>query len=381
MIEKGLLGIQFVTMNTDVQDLYNKSRAAVKLQIGGKLTDGRGAGGNPQVGESAAKEDLESIRTIVEDADMLFVTAGMGGGTGTGAAPVIARIAKELGVLVVGVVTRPFDFEGVTKIRIAEEGIRKMRESVDTLVVIPNQQLFKLADRKTTVTEAYSMADDVLRQGVQGITDLIIKTGIINTDFADVEATMKGQGDALMGIGKAGGEDRAEKAVKAAIDNPLLEETCMDGATRLLVNISGSEDVSIVEVDEIMKMIKAKADPDVHTIFGQITDPALGDNIQVTVIATGFRNMGGAASGKVETPKKGEAARDDIISVERFNEMRGQGRNNFRSGDGNPGGLRARGGAVEEDLSIPTVVRKYGHELEIDGGEKVAGSGHGGKGA
>ena len=364
MIEKGIVGVEFIAMNTDSQDL-RKNLASVKFQLGPKLTGGRGAGGSPQKGEAAAKEDVDSIKALVENADMVFITAGMGGGTGTGAAPVIARVAKEMGILVVGVVTLPFKNEGAGKARLAEEGIKKMRESVDTLVVIPNQQILKIVDAKTSVVDAYRIADEVLRQGVQGITDLIIKTGVINTDFSDIESTMRDQGDALMGIGRASGEDRAQKAVKAAIDNPLLEETCVDGATRLLVNISGSEDISIVEVDEIMNIIKVKADPDVNIIHGLIIDPALGDHIQVTVIATGFREMVGSVSGKSETPKKAEAARDDIISVERFNEMRGQGKSSRPGpGDGHFGGQRSRGVPIEEDLDVPAIYRRQSQELE-----------------
>ncbi|MCL2558703.1 MAG: cell division protein FtsZ, partial [Treponema sp.] len=326
MIESGLTGIEFAAVNTDVQDLY-KSKASLKIQIGIKLTGGRGAGGKPEQGESAAKEDLDVLRELVMGVDMIFLTCGMGGGTGTGAAPIIARLAREQGVLVVGVVTRPFDFEGEKKSQIAEEGIRKMREAVDTLVVIPNQRIYKIADRRTTAPQAYRMADDVLRQGVQGITDLILCTGLINTDFADVEATMRGQGDALMGIGIKDGDARAKEAAEEAIDNPLLEDTSIEGATRLLVNIAGSEEISIIEVSEIMDVIRAKADKDVETIHGLTIDPTLGDKIKVTVIATGFKSKPAAQAPKVEQFKKSESARGKVLSPELFDAMRGLGEN------------------------------------------------------
>jgi len=367
MIENGLSGVQFITVNTDVQDLFNKSLAERRVQIGSKLTGGRGAGGRPEIGESAALEDQEELIELVRDADMVFVTAGMGGGTGTGAAPVIARLAREQNVLTVGVVTRPFDFEGEAKRKQANEGIKKMREAVDTLVVIPNQQLFKIADRKTTVTKAYRMADDVLRQGVQGITDLITKTGLINTDFADVESTMKGQGDALMGIGIScgSGDTRAEEAAKYAIDNPLLEDTSIEGATRLLVNISGSEDISIIEVGEIMNVIKQKADPDVVTIHGVTIDPDLGDSIKVTVIATGFRDNVNIASGKADTPSPRKTEMPEVISSEIFDKYRGLGQRGGRTGDNYVGIGRSRNSYVEENLEIPTYLRK--HNPDADG--------------
>jgi len=375
MIEDGLSGVEFITINTDRQDLINKSRAETKVQIGSKLTGGRGAGGKPEVGESAAKEDLEELSDLVRDADMIFVTAGMGGGTGTGAAPVIARLARDQGILTVGVVTSPFDYEGDKKKRLAEDGIKRMRDAVDTLVVIPNQQIFKVADRKTTLTDAHLMADGVLRQGVQGITDLIIKTGIINTDFADVRATMEGQGDALMGIGMSSGDERAEKAAKHAIDNPFLEDTCVDGATRLLVNITGSENIAIVEVDEIMRIVKAKADPDVETIYGVIIDPELGDSIKVTVIATGFRDSIGAVAGKTGSASSGKAetSHGSIISSTRFDEIRGLGKSG-RSNDNYVGIRSSRSFVAEEDLNIPAYIRRHNPEADAMANEKSASS-------
>lgn len=371
MIDNDLLGVQFITVNTDVQDLFNKSKAETKLQIGGKLTGGRGAGGKPEVGESAAREDLEELINIVRDADMVFITAGMGGGTGTGAAHIIAKLAKEQGALTVAVVTKPFDFEGDTKKKIAVEGIDKLRGCVDTLVVIPNQQIFKMSDRKTTVTKAYHMADEVLRQGVQGITDLIVKTGLINTDFADVKATMEGQGDALMGIGIASGDSRAEEAAKYAIDNPLLEDTNIEGATRLLVNISGSEEtLSIVEVGEIMTIVKAKADPSVEIIHGVIFDSDLGDKIKVIVIATGFKDRIAASAGKADTTSS-RKTESPVISSEVFERWRGLDRG--RATDDYLGVGRSKNNLTEEDLNIPTALRRHNLDADSDASRFASG--------
>ena len=290
MIEAGTPGVQFISANTDIQDLFNKSKADIKVQIGIKITGGRGAGGVPEKGEKAAIENQDLIAENLKGADMVFVTAGMGGGTGTGAAPVIAKIARELGALTVAVVTTPFEFEGRYKMKLAEEGIEKLRENVDTLIIIPNEHLFKIIDNTTVVDNAYVMADKVLCQGVRGISELITRTGLQNTDFADVETIMKGKGDALMGIGYGSGENRAIEAVKNAIDNPLLEDTSIDGATGVLINIVGSENITLVEVQSIIKTIKDKCDPDVNLIYGLRKDPELDDTIQITVIATGFEN-------------------------------------------------------------------------------------------
>jgi len=356
MIESGLSGVEFIAVNTDRQDLLNKSRAETRLQIGAKLTKGRGAGSNPSVGEDAANEDKQMISDASRDSDMVFVTAGMGGGTGTGAAPVIAKIASDHDdTLIVGVVTKPFEFEGDAKMQKAEAGIKKLREFVDTLIIIPNQNLFKLADSKTTALQAYKLADDVLRQAVQAITDLITKTGIVNTDFADVQTTMKGQGDAHMGIGIGKGDNRAKMAADAAIDNPLLEDTGIEGATRLLVNISGPEDVSLTEIDEIMSTIKAKAVSNVDIIFGQNVDPELGEDIKVTVIATGF-NAKTASSAKSSDPvRKTETAPGDVLSLENFYKLRQS--STARSND-NYYGIGNRAKEVGNDLEVPTYIRK-----------------------
>ncbi|MCL2043822.1 MAG: cell division protein FtsZ [Treponema sp.] len=360
MIESGLSGVQFIVINTDVQDL-SKSMADYKLQIGSRLTGGRGAGGKPSTGEDAAKEDLEKISDLLRGADMVFVTAGMGGGTGTGSAPVIAKIAKDHGALTVGVVTKPFTFEGKTKMLIAEDGIHKLREEVDTLIVIPNENLFKIVDSKMTSLQAYGIADDVLNQGVQAIADLITKPGIINTDFADVQSTMKGQGDALMGIGKGSGDTRARDAAAGAIDNPLLEDTSIKGATRLLVNISGPENITMVEIAEIMQMIKAEADPDVETIYGQNYDPDLGDNIKVTVIATGFHERKSMPVHKDNPQRRYETALGEIVSHERFKEMmsQGSGHRNFDSFSG-----YSKSGVNSEIFDVPSVVRRFNPETD-----------------
>ena len=355
MIESGLSGVQFIVVNTDVQDL-NKSNAGDKLQIGSRLTGGTGAGGKPGIGEDAAKEDHEKISDLLRGADMVFVTAGMGGGTGTGSAPIIAKIAQDHGALTVGVVTKPFGFEGKTEMSIADEGIRKLRESVDTLIVIPNENLFKMVDSKTTSLQAYGIADDVLNQGVQGIADLITKTGIINTDFADVKSTMKGQGDALMGIGKGTGDSRARDAASNAIDNPLLEDTSIKGATRLLVNISGSENITIVEIQEIMQTIKAEADPEVEIIFGQNFDPDLGDTIKVTVIATGFQVKTSGAVRRDASHQRYEPGIGDIISHDTFKQMLGH-KPAHRNYD-NYGGYANASDYNDKNLEVPSVIRK-----------------------
>jgi len=355
MITAGLSGVEFIAVNTDKQDLLNKSKAETRLQIGAKLTGGRGAGSKPSVGEDAAKEDQEEISDVSRGADMVFVTAGMGGGTGTGAAPVIAKIARDHGSLVVGVVTKPFEFEGDAKMQKAEEGIKKLREFVDTLIIIPNENLFKLVDSKTSSLQAYAFADDVLRHAVQGITDLITKTGLINIDFADVQSTMKDQGDAHMGIGMGRGDDRAKTAADKAIDNPLLEDTSIEGATRLLVNISGPETLGMLEIKEIMATIKAKTDKDVEIIFGQLLDPELGEDVKVTVIATGFNGKTASSAKSADADRKAETRPNDVLSVEHFNRIR-QG-SNIQSND-NYVGIVNKSRDISNNLEIPTFVRK-----------------------
>jgi cell division protein FtsZ len=362
MIKAGLTGVEFIAINTDVQHLMNKSNAKYKLQIGSKHTRGLGAGGKPNVGEDAAKEDHEKITDILRGADMVFITAGMGGGTGTGSAPIIAKIAKANGALTVAVVTKPFSFEGAKKMEYAEEGIRRLREEVDTLIVIPNQNLLKMADSKTTTPQALALADDILRQGVQSISDIITKTGIINIDCADVKSTMEGQGDALMGIGTGEGDNRAKDAANKAIDNPLLEDTAIDGATRILVNISGPENIGIHEIDSIVNIIKTKADPGVELIYGINHDPELGETIKVTVIATGFntRNAGHAET----TRQKIEFPDGFMMKYDHFKQLK-EGRED-RSRDNSYLGIRKTGGSFSSDLEIPTVLRIY---PETDGNQ------------
>jgi cell division protein FtsZ len=287
MIAQGLKNVEFIAVNTDLQAL-KLANAENKLPLGTKLTNGLGAGGVPEIGENAALEDKEALQNVLKGADMVFVTAGMGGGTGTGAAPVIAEIAREIGALTVAVVTKPFDFEGRKKKKLAEEGIEKLRDAVDTLIVIPNQYLLKIVERKTPIKEAFLLADDVLRQGVQGISDLITEPGMINIDFADVRTIMEGQGDALMGIGTGSGENRAVDAATNAINNPLLEDAKREGAKSILVSVTGGDDLSLSEYDEIVRIISNDADPDAHIICGTSLNEEFEDRIKVTVLATGF---------------------------------------------------------------------------------------------
>lgn len=286
MIEKGLKGVEFIAINTDGQALL-RSNADQRLRIGDKLTRGLGAGANPEVGKAAAEESKDEVRALLEGADMVFITAGMGGGTGTGAAPVIADIAHELGALTVGVVTKPFIFEGRIRSAQAEEGVTALKDNVDTMITIPNERLLQVVEKNTPVLEAFRVADDVLRQGVQGISDLIAVTGLINVDFADVKTIMTNAGSALMGIGVAKGENRAIDAARAAVSSPLLEAS-IEGAKGVLLNITGSSDLRIFEVNDAATIITEAADPDANIIFGAVIDENLGDEIRVTVIATGF---------------------------------------------------------------------------------------------
>jgi cell division protein FtsZ len=286
MINAGLKGVEFISINTDKQALL-LSKANSKIQIGEKLTKGLGAGANPDIGEKAANESKDEISQAIKGADMVFITAGMGGGTGTGAAPVVAQIAKEIGILTVGVVTKPFMFEGRKRAQYAERGIENLKSSVDTLVTIPNDRLLQVAEKKTTIVEAFKLADDVLRQGVQGISDLITIPGLINLDFADVKTIMLNTGLAHMGIGKASGDGRAEEATKKAIESPLLE-TSIEGAKGVLLNITGGSDLGLFEVDVAAGLIEKSADPDANIIIGAVIDEKLGDEIVITVIATGF---------------------------------------------------------------------------------------------
>ena len=290
MIDAGVDSIEFVSVNTDAQALMG-SKAPVYVRIGDKLTKGLGAGGRPEIGERAAEESADTLAEMVRGADMIFITAGMGGGTGTGAAPVIAKHARAAGALTVGVVTKPFDFEGTRRRRAAEEGIARLRENVDALIVIPNQRLLEMVDAKTSIEEAFGMADDVLRQGIGGISDLITKPGVINLDFADVKTVMKEAGSALMAIGYGTGETRCIDAAQQAIESPLLEMN-IQGATGVLYNITGGENLTLIETSEAAEVIRAAVDEEAEIIYGTSIDPSLGDGVRITLIATGFEQGG-----------------------------------------------------------------------------------------
>jgi cell division protein FtsZ len=328
MVDAGLRGVEFVAANTDAQALA-MCDADVKLHIGTDLTKGLGAGANPDVGFGAAAESRDEIKEALKGADMVFVTAGEGGGTGTGAAPVIAEIAKaEIGALTVGVVTRPFDFEGSTRARQAEDGIRKLREVVDTLLVIPNERLLAVVERRTSILDAFKEADNVLRQGVQGITDLITIPGLINLDFADVRTIMTDAGTAVMGIGIGSGESRAADAARQAISSPLLEEA-IDGATGILLNITGGRNLGLFEVNEAAEIVQTAADREANIIFGAVIDEQQDDDVSVTVIGTGFdrhgrirdrlaEREGGGGSRRRESSRAPVEIRDEDIDVPPF---------------------------------------------------------------
>ena len=311
MIEHGVQGIEFIAVNTDAQAL-NLSKAEVKMQIGGKLARGLGAGANPEVGKKAAEESKEQIEAALKGADMVFVTAGMGGGTGTGAAPVIAQIARDLGALTVGVVTRPFTFEGRKRATQATGGVSAMKESVDTLIVVPNDRLLEIVDKNTPMLEAFREADNVLRQGIQGISDLIAVPGLINLDFADVKTIMSNQGSALMGIGMASGENRAAEAAKKAISSPLLE-TPIDGAQGVLLNITGGSNLSLYEVQEAADIVASASDQELNMIFGSVINDNLKDEIFVTVIATGFNEE--ILQAKTTNPSSGGQQQKTVAEV------------------------------------------------------------------
>jgi cell division protein FtsZ len=290
MIKEGLSGVEFIAINTDAQALQ-LSNAPIRVRIGEKLTRGLGSGGNPEQGRKAAEESGEELFQVLKGADMVFITAGMGGGTGTGACPIVAQVAKESGALTIGVVTRPFTFEGSRRIQSAESGIAKLKEQADTLIVIPNDRLLQIVDKRSNLQEAFRVADDVLRQGVQGISELITVPGLINLDFADVRTIMSEGGAALMAVGSATGEDRARMAAEQAISSQLLDIT-IDGARGILFNVTGGPDMTLFEVNQAAAIIKETAHPDVNLIFGAVIDQNMGDAIRITVIATGFERTG-----------------------------------------------------------------------------------------
>jgi len=314
MIESGLKGVDFLAINTDAQALH-LSKAENRIQIGEKLTRGLGAGANPEIGLKAAEESRNDIENAIKGADMVFVTAGMGGGTGTGAAPVIAEIAKELGALTVGVVTKPFFFEGRKRQSQAENGIANIKSKVDTLITIPNEKLLQVVDKNTSINDAFRIADDVLRQGVQGISDLIAVPGLINLDFADVKTIMHETGTALMGIGTASGENRASLAARTAISSPLLE-TSIEGARGVLLNITGGPGLGLFEVNEAAEIIAQAADPEANIIFGAVIDESMTDDVRVTVIATGFDKDDKVGRMKVKAQQDGN--NEDELYIPQF---------------------------------------------------------------
>jgi cell division protein FtsZ len=300
MIDEGVQGIEFIAVNTDAQALL-LSKAPIRVRLGDKVTRGLGAGGNPDNGKRAAEESAEDLYEVLKGSDMIFVTSGLGGGTGTGAAPIVAQIAKEVGALTIGVVTRPFTFEGSRRAQAAEAGIAKLKEHADTLIVIPNDRLLQIVDKRASLQEAFRVADDVLRQGIQGISELITVPGLINLDFADVRAIMSEGGAALMAVGHASGEDRARIAAEMAISSQLLDIT-IDGARGILFNVTGGPTMTLFEVNQAAAIIKETAHPDVNLIFGAVVDSNMGDEVRITVIATGFDRTGVARPMVVENP-------------------------------------------------------------------------------
>jgi cell division protein FtsZ len=339
MIEAGIEGIEFLVANTDLQAL-KRSRAPIKIQLGGKLTKGLGAGANPHIGRDAALEDTEKIIEVLEGADMVFVTTGLGGGTGTGAAPIIASLATELNALTVAVVTKPFHFEGRRRMQQADLGLRELRECVDTVITIPNERLLHTVERGVSLADSFKVADDVLRQAVQGISDLITVPGLINLDFADVKAIMAGMGLALMGAGRASGEHRAMEATQQAISSPLLEEATIEGAKGVLINITGGPDLTLFEVNEASSIIREAADEDANIIFGAVIDESLRDEMKITVIATGFDK---------ESADAGSTSRSGSMtsSPSRYNRAPGD---DLQRPIVNP--------SRTDDLDVPTFIRK-----------------------
>lgn len=339
MIEAGIEGIEFIVANTDLQAL-KRSKAPIKIQLGGRLTKGLGAGANPNVGREAALEDTDKIIEVLEGADMVFVTTGLGGGTGTGGAPIIASLATELNALTVAVVTKPFHFEGRRRMLQAEEGLRELHECVDTVITIPNERLLHTVDKSAPLGDAFRVADDVLRQAVQGISDLITVSGLINLDFADVKTIMAGMGLALMGAGRASGANRAIEATQQAISSPLLEEATIQGARGVLINITGGPDLTLYEVNEAASMIREAADEDANIIFGAVIDETMRDEMKITVIATGFvREAVSMASSPTSVPQPAAPPR---YTQRPGDDLTRPGVNASRS----------------EDLDVPTFIRK-----------------------
>ena len=353
MVRDNIHGVEFIIANTDLQTLQ-KSECSGKIQIGGELTRGLGAGSNPEVGRDAAEESEANIREMVEGADMVFITAGMGGGTGTGAAPIISRIAKEAGALTVGVVTKPFAFEGKRRMRQADEGIEELKNAVDTLIVIPNQKLLSYVGKQTSFTGAFSLVDDVLKQAVCSISDLIVIPGLINLDFADVKCIMGSMGKALMGSGTATGETRAIEAAQKAISSPLLDEATVDGAKGILINITGGEDLTLLEVNEASMMVQENAHEDAHIIFGAVIDKQMEGEMRVTVIATGFEEAVTAQPEERTTLKKvvgGEPMSVDDSGTTSYKHLKNLA-SSIKEENPEPGNLTA-------NFDIPTFLRKH----------------------
>ena len=313
MVDSGIKGVDFIAVNTDKQALL-LSKASTRIQIGEKITRGLGAGANPDIGAQAAEESKAEIQEALRGADMVFVTAGMGGGTGTGAAPIVAACAKEMGILTIGVVTKPFTFEGKKRLSQADRGVESLKGKVDTLVVIPNDKLLQVIDRKTTMVEAFKIADDVLRQGVQGISDLIAIPGLVNLDFADVKTIMLNTGMAHMGIGRASGENRAEDAAKQAVQSPLLE-TSIEGARGVIINITGGQNLGLHEVNTAAELVQRSVDPEANIIFGAVIDESLDEDIVITVIATGFEKAGDGLNNNTATSIIDKAWGEKINSI------------------------------------------------------------------
>ena len=354
MIEQGMSGVEFITINTDAQALL-LANAPRRVRIGDKLTRGLGAGGNPEVGQKAAEESAEELYEVLRGSDMVFIAAGLGGGTGTGAAPIVAQIAKECGALTIGVVTKPFTFEGSRRLQACEGGINRLKEQVDTLIVIPNDRLLQIVDKRASLQESFRLADDVLRQGIQGISELITVPGLINLDFADVRTIMSEGGAALMAVGKGAGEDRARIAAEMAISSNLLDIT-IDGARGILFNVTGGPNMTLFEVNQAAAIIKETAHPEVNLIFGAVIDPNMGEEIRVTVIATGFERTGmprrtierpAAKNSHPARPQSSASAAGVPAEVSAQPQQRGSELSDFQARSFNP-----------EDLDIPAFLRR-----------------------
>ncbi len=377
MIEVGLRGVEFIAINTDAQALL-MSDADVKLDVGRELTRGLGAGANPEVGRQAAEDHAEEIEEVLRGADMVFVTAGEGGGTGTGGAPVVARIARSLGALTIGVVTRPFTFEGRRRAGSAEAGIDALRDEVDTLIVIPNDRLLSISDRNVSVMDAFRQADQVLLSGVQGITDLITTPGLINLDFADVKSVMQGAGSALMGIGSAQGEDRAVKAAELAIASPLLEAS-IDGAHGVLLSIQGGSDLGLFEINEAARLVQEVAHPDANIIFGAVIDDALGDEARVTVIAAGFDSLNPETNSNSTNAAANQAQRTQQAFGGSASQPARVASNPQRGGSYAGGAPSYSGGSASQWGADDDVPANAGFDVDLPPAEEETGRGSGRK--